>query len=126
MNIILFAEPLMFTSGYKCDRLRYLQEASQGSVEMYIASADLPLPLKLQSVPESEGRQRLRVAPPRHQRAVAQQEGMDAASSLQQWMPTDASRALRKELGVTKANLQSKTAELGQAKRAIKCERLTS
>ncbi|BDA45628.1 hypothetical protein COCOBI_07-4150 [Coccomyxa sp. Obi] len=95
------------------------EEASQGSVEMYIASADLPLPLKLQTMPMLDSRQRLRVAPPRNQRAVAQQDD-EAAPALQQSMRTDASRALRKELGVTKANLQSKTAELSQATRALK------
>lgn len=76
-----------------------MQEAPQGSVEMYIASADLPLPLKLQTMPVSEGRQRLRVAPPRHQRRVAQHEDAEAANAVQQLMPTDASRALRRSWG---------------------------
>lgn len=99
-----------------------MQEASQGSVEMYIASADLPLPLQLQTMSVSEDTQKLFVAPPRNQRAMIQQDSDESAPAVQHLMPTDASRALRKELGVTRAELQSKSALLGQAERMLKCE----
>jgi hypothetical protein len=85
---------------------------------MYIASADLSLPLNLQSWSDDgiDSKQRLRVAPPRHQPA-----GGDIAETVQQLMPTDATRALRAELGVAIADLTSKTAELKQAKQLLKC-----